>query len=248
MKEFHIEVPQQLEVIQFFEGLRKYAATIPEKRYPHQNRFIALLHLLCDSVSKLTRKRMEVESQSAVCGNGCDACCYFAEITSSRTEFDEIRHYLHSNMAADACSKLDQQWFVQENEHSSAVQPCPFLLQDQGCCSIYPVRPLGCRLLLSSRKCSKEDESSGAFDSCQEWSRLGWKEMPLRPDTLMKALESQRSGKDFFEPGKLYDEEKVDLKAFTHQELRGMLKQVQSTQTAEAPMCLQKQVVPPSIP
>lgn len=201
----HSDETQRLEVKQYFEAIKKYAQSIPEKRYPHQNRYIALLHLLSDSVSSLTRKRMEDESEPAACEQGCDACCYFAVITVSRSELDEIRHYLNAKQDEEVGVILKRQWSDWETEKSSAIQPCPFLLQEQGRCSVYPVRPMACRLLLSSRKCSREDESSGEFQSCQKFTRLGWQEMPLRPDTLLKALESQRSGRLDFEPGKLLD-------------------------------------------
>ena len=95
MMKHHSDETQRLGLKQYFEAIKKYAQSIPEKRYPHQNRYIALLHLLSDSVSSLTRKRMEDESEPAACEQGCDACCYFAVITVSRSELDEIRHYLN---------------------------------------------------------------------------------------------------------------------------------------------------------
>ena len=70
----HSDETQRLEVKQYFEGIKKYTQSIPGKRYPHQNRYIALLHLLTDSVSSLTRKRMEDESEhAAVRYSGFDA-------------------------------------------------------------------------------------------------------------------------------------------------------------------------------
>ena len=165
MMKHHSDETQRLEVNQYFEGIKKYTQSIPGKRYPHQNRYIALLHLLTDSVSSLTRKRMEDESKPAACEKGCDACCYFAVITVSRSELDEIRHYLNAKQDEEVGVILKRQWSDWETEKSSAIQPCPFLLQEQGRCSVYPVRPMACRLLLSSRKCSREDESSGEFQS-----------------------------------------------------------------------------------
>jgi Fe-S-cluster containining protein len=213
-----------LDIKKYFEGIKKYTESISYMRYPHQNRYTALLHLLCDSVSKMTRKRMEGEARIAVCENGCDACCYFSDIITSQTEFDEIKYYINSKMESDIQTKLDQQWSSREDKDYLDDQPCPFLIMEQGSCSIYPVRPMGCRLLLSSRKCSRKDQNSGAFDSCQKWTRLGWQEMPLRPDTLLRALENDRMGRKTFELGKLFEKEKIDLKAFTPKELRGMIK------------------------
>ena len=146
MMKHHSDETQRLEVKQYFEGIKKYTQSIPGKRYPHQNRYIALLHLLSDSVSSLTRKRMEDESEPAACEQGCDACCYFAVITVSRSELDEIRHYLNAKQDKEVGVILKRQWSDWETEKSSAIQPCPFLLQEQGRCSVYQVRPMACRL------------------------------------------------------------------------------------------------------
>ena len=72
--------------------------------------------------------------------------------------------------------------------------------------------------------------------------------MPLRPDTFLKALESLRSGRLDFEPGKLLDEEKIDLKAFTPEELLTMLNPSASTKTQDDSMALSKKVNSPNIP
>ena len=112
----HSDETQRLEVKQYFEEIKKYAQSIPEKRYPHQNRYIALLHLLSDSISSLTRKRMEDESEPAACEKGCDACCYFAVITVSRSELDEIRHYLNA--------KQDEEVGVILKRQPRKVHPC----------------------------------------------------------------------------------------------------------------------------
>ena len=42
MIKHHSDETQLLEVKQYFEAIKKYAQSIPEKRYPHQNRYIAL--------------------------------------------------------------------------------------------------------------------------------------------------------------------------------------------------------------
>ena len=70
----------------------------------------------------------------------------------------------------------------------------------------------------------------------------------MRPDTLLKALESQRSGRLYFEPGKLLDQEKIDLKTFTPEELWTMLNPSTSTKTQDDSMALSKKVNSPTIP
>ncbi|MED5344111.1 MAG: hypothetical protein VX560_10315, partial [SAR324 cluster bacterium] len=66
--------------------------------------------------------------------------------------------------------------------------------------------------------------------------------------TLLKALESQRFGWLYFEPGKLLDEEKIDLKAFTPEVLWTMLNPSASTKTEDDSMALSKKVNSPTIP
>jgi len=56
MMKHHSDEIQRLEVKQYFEAIKKYAQSIPEKRYPHQNRYIALLHLLSDCVQPDPKK------------------------------------------------------------------------------------------------------------------------------------------------------------------------------------------------
>ena len=72
--------------------------------------------------------------------------------------------------------------------------------------------------------------------------------MPLRPDTFLKALESLRSGRIDFEPGKLLDEEKIDLKAFTPKKLWTKLNPSASTKTQDDSMPFSKKVNSPTIP
>jgi Fe-S-cluster containining protein len=40
-----------------------------------------------------------------------------------------------------------------------AHKPCMFLDESNGSCTIYPVRPLGCRSMTSTKKCTPEDQS-----------------------------------------------------------------------------------------
>lgn len=106
-----------------------------------------------------------------ICHRGCSACCT-QNVTITGTEGEEIlRFILSENLVVWYTEKLALQ-----RRHRSAVMtnndfakaclegretdtwachgtdPCPFL--EDTLCRIYPVRPFGCRLFTSTKKCS----------------------------------------------------------------------------------------------
>ena len=191
---------------------------------------------------------MEDESEPAACEQGCDACCYFAVITVSRSELDEIRHYLNAKQDEEVGVILKRQWSDWETEKSSAIEPCPFLLQEQGRCSVIRSVPWLADFCFHPGNVQGRMTVHGEFQSCQKFTRLGWQGNAIAAGHPLKALESQRSGRLDFEPGKLLDEEKIDLKAFTPEELWTMLNPSASTKTKDDSMALSKKVNSPTIP
>lgn len=92
------------------------------------------------------------------CGPGCGNCCTLtvnctlAEALAIRDTLDEtLRQHLDTSITrtiAHARSCVDTRAFLAG--YRQAVGPCPFL-DDDANCSIYAVRPLACRALLSTR-------------------------------------------------------------------------------------------------
>lgn len=109
------------------------------------------------------------------CVKGCSACCT-QNVTMTSLEGDLILDYVKENdisIAAIETSKqqssgnqaeyttnqfaracLNQQE-LPENNSSWSFEPCIFL--DHGVCTIYPVRPFGCRCFVSQSRCDPGD-------------------------------------------------------------------------------------------
>lgn len=110
-------------------------------------------------------------SLPAVCNQGCSACCT-QNVTITAIEGEEILRFVTAeNMAPWLAEKLAQPRTHQSaemttNDFAAACLegretdpsvhhntfPCPFL--EENSCRIYPVRPFGCRLFASTKKCS----------------------------------------------------------------------------------------------
>ncbi|HCY85876.1 MAG TPA: hypothetical protein DHV36_12145 [Desulfobacteraceae bacterium] len=111
---------------------------------------------------------------AAACQKGCSHCCtcnvtltsleaafIFARLDQAGIEALEkrisaakdgprFRPALTTNGFAAACMSQDK---VPEEENDPSWGPCPLL--ENGMCSIYPVRPLGCRNMVSKSSCGK---------------------------------------------------------------------------------------------
>lgn len=92
------------------------------------------------------------------CRRGCSACCTLAvhctfpealaiarDLAGSIAE--EVSRHAHRLLeTASACSDLKQ--YLQRKRQ---LGPCPFL-DNEGACSIHPLRPLACRALIATRE------------------------------------------------------------------------------------------------
>ncbi|MBU1568621.1 MAG: YkgJ family cysteine cluster protein [Proteobacteria bacterium] len=106
-----------------------------------------------------------------VCNRGCSACCT-ENVTITATEGEEILRFaaveslapwlaeklarprthqsveMTTNDFAGAC--LEGREIDQDDIHTTL--PCPFL--EENSCRIYPARPFGCRVFISTKRCS----------------------------------------------------------------------------------------------
>ncbi|MBI9075006.1 MAG: YkgJ family cysteine cluster protein [Desulfatibacillum sp.] len=104
-----------------------------------------------------------------VCEKGCASCCT-THVTMTTLEGQAILDYLFkagdkpvpqnqglgelfrpaitTNGLARCCMERREPPVEQKPDH---FNPCPFL--EDNACTIYPVRPLGCRVMLSSKRC-----------------------------------------------------------------------------------------------
>ena len=106
-----------------------------------------------------------------VCNRGCSACCT-QNVTITATEGEDILRFVTAeNLSPWLAEKLayprtHQSAAMTNNDFAGACLegreadpddfnntfPCPFL--EDNSCRIYPVRPFGCRLFASTKKCS----------------------------------------------------------------------------------------------
>ena len=91
--------------------------------------------------------------------------------------------------------KLYRQVTETPNFQQHGFKPCPFLEQDTGHCGVYPVRPMGCRGLLATKKCQLDVQEDTGFELTVGLMQQAWKDMPVRIGELMLAQEQHRKGK-----------------------------------------------------
>lgn len=116
-------------------------------------------------------KEMKIFGVTLACGKGCSKCCYTL-ITSTEGEINEVIRFINSlprTVRMPLIKKaigLAREWrdYYRENESSIRInpfkafndwqgKPCPFLNEDDGSCSVYPVRIVDCRTLTSLTAC-----------------------------------------------------------------------------------------------
>lgn len=130
------------------------------------------------AVYKLTdfflSRAMNSPTPPVACERGCSACCYQI-VTASPLEWREIETYLRQTTGLlaqlrDRIKNAVRQWREYKDRHPRmpsymqvstdfALKPCVFLDEPTGSCTIYPVRPLACRSMTSTKRCTLEDQS-----------------------------------------------------------------------------------------
>lgn len=129
------------------------------------------MQLQYQTVSELTQifaQKAHEEKTPIACKKGCKWCCYqpvymttnealliYAYMKQSMTE-DQI-----NKLVSNAKLKLKKTKDLEEKEKQKISHACPFL--SEGACSIYPVRPMACRVYLSSdeRSCKAKYDAPG---------------------------------------------------------------------------------------
>ncbi|WP_282036658.1 YkgJ family cysteine cluster protein [Saccharicrinis aurantiacus] len=114
------------------------------------------------AVSQLTQSfaQRAIEQETPIaCKKGCKWCCY-QPVYLTTNEALLIHEYMHqafdesqrARLLTNAKQRLKKTKGLEEEKKQDISHACPFLIE--GACSIYPVRPMSCRVYLSS------DESS----------------------------------------------------------------------------------------
>ena len=118
-----------------------------------------------DDLLEAFLRRSADEDKPAACKKGCHWCCHQA-VYAVTHEFLHISQYVLKNFTAErrdqSLKRAQERVLLKHNkslkEQSHLKSPCPFL--ESGSCSIYPVRPMGCRIYLSSSvsACKREND------------------------------------------------------------------------------------------
>ncbi|WP_291858288.1 YkgJ family cysteine cluster protein [Marinilabilia sp.] len=109
--------------------------------------------LLIDAFSQ----RCESDNVPVACHMGCQWCCHQAVFASTH-EMVVLMDYLEKRFSSEVVDEIKQKAKAKEaklsglspQEALNTSHPCPFLRK--GSCMVYPVRPLGCRIYLSSNE------------------------------------------------------------------------------------------------
>ncbi len=117
---------------------------------------LQLEDFLCQVENDLSRGLSAVDQRRIACGVGCGACCC-VNVAILQPEAHNIAAHLHRTCSVAELNELrvrmEQMLVVicglDDEERIATSQPCVFLDQ-QGSCSIYPVRPVLCRSITST--------------------------------------------------------------------------------------------------
>lgn len=124
---------------------------------------IRLLYEAMDGLIISLLQRSSVEGRPVECKNGCAWCCHQAVFAVSH-ELILIREFIFQNLKGTGTERIKSSAAlkIKRTTGSSMKQrleikyPCPFLSGNS--CSIYPVRPMACRIYLSTSRLSCESE------------------------------------------------------------------------------------------
>ena len=113
------------------------------------------LNCLFDETEELLQHHEEGDRSLIACHAGCQDCC-IVNVSVTLLEGIAIAHFLRQwddNQQREIAGKIDSLWRVvrglEDDERMMSRKKCAFL-DDSGCCSIYPVRPLFCRGVTST--------------------------------------------------------------------------------------------------
>ena len=112
------------------------------------------------------------------CQPGCSGCCFLAVHATfpeaaaiagqlSQKQTTQLSAYI-SRLKQALSATSDLKSYLKN--HRQSVGPCPFL-DERNNCSIYPIRPLSCRALLSTRPA---DWCTVDFSELDKWDKLAY--------------------------------------------------------------------------
>lgn len=155
-------------------------------------------------------KRTHLQNKPIVCAKGCKWCC-FQPVYLTTQEALLINEYIlqtfnetHLNsLKSKAQKKLKKTKNLNEEDKQKIKHACPFLFENA--CSIYPVRPMACRIYISSNveSCKRKYDSTNSTN-----------DFPALFDFILKAGKYMNEGFAAFLKGKGKQIEELTIEAF----------------------------------
>jgi hypothetical protein len=118
---------------------------------PHYERLHPWLSLLLDCYAIIDLSVADIiksSNKNIVCSKGCYFCCY-QTIPLSTIEVMGIRFYINHILNKESRSFLIKIF-------TEKIEICLFNID--GCCTVYPFRPIACRRYIISQKCCQMNE------------------------------------------------------------------------------------------
>ena len=124
---------------------------------PTKEEFTEHLEILFNQIDGLTNSFVDNCKREDIpvdCKAGCSWCC-FQPVFALTHELLVINEYMHKNFTPDEIDEVRRKTYAKYektegldyDETIKITHACPFLMNNK--CSIYPVRPLACRIYLS---------------------------------------------------------------------------------------------------
>ena len=142
---------------------------------------LSFILAIYEAFDEFFREEIRISQITLACKKGCSVCCYTL-ITSTEMEMNEIVHFIDAlprTVRMPLIKKamiLAREWrdYHHENEFYINLdpfkpfkdwqgKPCPFLNEEEGFCSIYPVRIVDCRTLTSLTPCVASETKTVFF-------------------------------------------------------------------------------------
>ena len=113
------------------------------------------LYQVVDQLLDSFTGRLERENQPLGCRKGCSWCCT-QPVFTNEWEAAYLRQFMKKRFTGDKLVELKDKAEIKDREVSALPQeavlknriPCPLL--HENVCSVYPARPMACRIYLSS--------------------------------------------------------------------------------------------------
>ena len=110
-----------------------------EARYPWLSILLDAYHLTDAGIEVELAEEIKRRNQQPGCHRGCLNCCLKANVPISQLERAGIAWFVTAKLSGDARRILEDQL-----QWHKDIPHCPFIVDSL--CSIYPVRPLACRI------------------------------------------------------------------------------------------------------